>query len=51
MLIEGEMELYRIKEAFEESVGRKLLSTCRKRLLRHEKDTLIAGLNVERRRK
>jgi hypothetical protein len=51
MLIEGEMELYRIEEACEESVGRKLLFTYRKRLLRHEKDTLIAGLNVERRRK
>ena len=50
-LIEGEIELYRIREAYEESVGRKLLASYKKRWLWHEYDTIVARYGIEYRRK
>jgi hypothetical protein len=48
--IEGEIELYRIREAYERSVGRKIVASYRKRLLKHERDVLIRRVNGERQR-
>jgi len=49
-LIEGEIELYRIREAYERSVGRKLVASYRKRVLKYERDVLACSVNKERRR-
>ena len=43
--IEGEIELYRIREAYERSVGRKLVASYRKRVLMYERDVLICELS------
>jgi hypothetical protein len=48
--IEGEIELYRIREAYERSVGRKIVASYRKRLLKHERDVLVCTVNGERQR-
>jgi len=48
--IEGEIELYRIREAYERSVGRKLVASYRKRVLKYERDVLACSVNKERRR-
>jgi hypothetical protein len=50
-LIEGEIELYMIREAYEKSVGRKLVSRYKMRLLKHECDTIIAKNGIEYRRR
>lgn len=49
--IEGEIELYRIREAYERSVGRTLVASYRKRILKYERDVLTSRVNRERRRK
>jgi hypothetical protein len=46
VLIQGEIDLYRIREEYEKSVGRGILVSYKKRALRHERDTLVARLNV-----
>jgi hypothetical protein len=50
-LIEGEIELYMIREAYEESLGRKLVTRYKKRLLKHEYDTIVARHGIEYRRR
>jgi hypothetical protein len=50
-LIEGEIELYMIREAYEKSVGRKLVNRYKMRLLKHEYDTIIAKHGIEYRRR
>ncbi|KAH6865508.1 hypothetical protein BKA58DRAFT_222711 [Alternaria rosae] len=49
--IEGEIELYRIREAYERSVGRKLVASYRKRILKYKRYVLTSRVNRERRRK
>jgi len=48
--IEGEIELYRIREAYERSVGRKLVASYRKRVLKYERDVLTCRVDREQRR-
>ena len=43
--IESEIELYRIREAYERSVGRKLVASYRKRVLKYERDVLTCKLS------
>jgi hypothetical protein len=50
-IIQAEIDLYRIREAYEQSVGRKLVAIYRQRLLRYERDMRKARLNFEDRRK
>lgn len=50
-LIEGEIELYMIREAYEKSVGRKLVNRYKMRLLKHDCDTIIAKHSIEYRRR
>jgi hypothetical protein len=40
-----------IREAYEKSVGRKLVNRYKMRLLKHEYDTIIAKHSIEYRRK
>ena len=43
--IEGEIELYRIREAYERSVGRRLVASYRKKVLMYERDVLTCKLS------
>ena len=49
--IEGEIELYRIREAYERSVGRKLVASYRKRVLKYERDVLTCRVSGAQRGK
>ena len=50
-LIQGEIDLNRIREANEQSVGRKLVAIYRQRLLRYESDIRRARVNIQNRTK